>query len=173
MFCSLAFYWPPPDSLFLFTSWHFLGYEFSQYGVQCGHREMSCASENHTDHFKERVCGYIQLSTLPTLNKQSPAPLGSCWIQIQPSDQLPSQGSGCLCGLILAFLSRPVEIGLMKCSTLSESCLNIGCGIHLQLIPTEADHHTSAYTFLFPSHPLALFPLHCLPPFSPPSILDH
>lgn len=55
VFCTLAFCWPPPDSLFLLTSWHFLGFEFSsQYRAQCGNRDMSCASENFTDHFKEQ-----------------------------------------------------------------------------------------------------------------------
>ncbi|KAK9542676.1 hypothetical protein VZT92_000517 [Zoarces viviparus] len=57
--------------------------------------------------------------------------------------------------LSLDFLSRPVEMGLMKRSTLSESCLNIGCGIHLQLVPAEADHHTSTYTFVLCIPPLA------------------
>lgn len=42
--------------------------------------------------------------------------------------------------LSLAFLSRQLEIGLMKHATLSEICVNTGCGFHLQPVPAEADH---------------------------------
>lgn len=146
LFCTLAFCWPPPVSLFLFASWHFLGYEFSQCGAQCGHRKMSCTSENHTEHFKKQ-----SVDTRSSVHYQH-------WInrllllwgagerRSSPRTSSPHRAA-VVCGLSMAFLSRPVEIGLMKCSTLSESCLNIGCGIHLQLVPTEADHRTSAYTF--------------------------
>ena len=44
----------------------------------------------------------------------------------------------------------------MKLLTLSESCLNVGYGIHPQLAAAEADHHTSAYTFVPSIHPLSL-----------------
>lgn len=133
----------------------------------CGHIEMSCTSENHTGHLKETECGFTQLCTLPSLNKQACAPQGSWWTQ--PSDQLPSQGSA-VCGLTLAFLSRLVEMGLMKCSLLSDSCLNIHCGIHLQLVPAEADHHTSVYTLVSYRPP---FPFPSIAWLPPPSILDH
>lgn len=81
--CCPASSWPPPDSLFLFTSWHFLGYEFSPW---CGHSEMSCASEKPHWPFKTQLC------TLPALNKQAPAPLGSRWMHLQPLWPAPLTG---------------------------------------------------------------------------------
>lgn len=52
----------------------------------------------------------------------------------------------------------------MKCSMLSESCVNVGRGIHLQLAPAQADHDTSAYgtTLLLPSHLLLSLPPYAL-----------
>lgn len=59
-----------------------------------------------------------------------------------------------------AFLSRPVEIGLMKRWTLSDHCQQHS----FLLVPPEVDHHTSADTFFFSS---------VLPPFLPLTNIIH
>lgn len=90
-------------------------------------KDILYGSENHTDYFKEHsLCTH--------------------WTQVQPSTS--PHRARVVCSLSLAFLSRPVEIGLMKHATLSEICLNTDCGIHLQLVPAEADHRCLAHTFL-------------------------
>jgi len=146
--------WAPPVSLFVFTFWHFLGYEFHP----CGAMSMcickpNCLSENahRSVHHQHRINRLLRLWGAG--GRRSSSPTRSPHRAVVVS------------GLSLAFLSRPVEMGLMmKCSTPSVSCLNI----HLQL---EADHHTSTYTSVPYIPPLA-FPLHPLSPFPPPSILD-
>lgn len=49
-----------------------------------------------------------------------------------------------LWGLRLEFLSEPLEIGLIKCLTLSEYWLQHPSSTH----SVEADHHTSTYTYV-------------------------
>lgn len=141
VFCTLALNWPLRVLLFLLTSWRFLGYEFTAMSsvskttltiLQNTHTTLCCTSTESTGS-----CSSGELANIhPALWPAPPHRAVVVW------------------GLQLAFLSRPVEIGLMKCWTLSECRLNVGCGIHLQLIAAEADHHTSEHTFVSFRHPL-------------------
>lgn len=107
---------------------------------------------------KRTVWGHSQLCTLPALNKQARAPPeGAGGRGFSPATGLPHRPV-IVSSLSPAFLSRPLEMGLMKRSTPPESCLNIGCGIPS---PTR-DHQTSACNF-------ARCIPHSLPPF-PPSL---